>query len=221
MMQEGGRQLLIMAPQYGSIRIEQLEEMEESSSPRRSGRYCVDSSDDDDDDDDPETRHLSSDMFFGSSSRVVKMVKVVAISCLIVTLFQNASGWVMPKNSLQKAATMATISAVIATAPMTTTATDFTGSYADPNHPNCLRDVQVIVGTNTADVSGTDGNPGCPADGSGDAWDLSGKIDGDSLLVDFTPKGGPKDLKGVWEAAPVPGIRWPDGNIWYLKGDTQ
>lgn len=44
-----------------------------------------------------------------------------------------------------------------------------------------------------------------------------GEVDGNSIKVDFTPKGGPANLKGVWESSPVPGIRWPDNNLWSLK----
>jgi hypothetical protein len=146
---------------------------------------------------------------------------------LIVASFQSVSAYMNNKNNpqsaLQKAAAIVTISAAIATAPMAANAdlgVDFTGSYADPKHPNCLREVRIVSG-NKADVSGTDGTPGCPTDGSGKKWDLVGKIEGDSILVDFTPKGGPKDLKGVWEPAPVPGIRWPDGNLWNVKTSTQ
>ena len=82
----------------------------------------------------------------------------------------------------------------------------------DPKHPNCLRIIKV-EGTE-AKISGTDGNPGCPADGAGKEWNLLGKVEGDEILVDFTPKGGPKDLKGVFDGT---GIKWPDGNKWALK----
>jgi hypothetical protein len=176
---------------------------------------------------DNESNYLSTDLIFSSSSPTIKMIKIFAISCLLVASFQSVSAWMNknnnPQTALQKAAAIVTISAAIVAAPMTANAVgsvDFTGSYADPNHPNCLREVRV-VGGNQADVSGTDGTPGCPADGSGNKWDLMGKVEGDSILVDFTPKGGPKDLKGVWEAAPVPGIRWPDGNLWNVKTPTQ
>ena len=69
----------------------------------------------------------------------------------------------------------------------------------DPKHPNCLRNIAVEKGNPNAQISGTDGNPGCPPGGEGKTWALSGKVDGDSLLVDFSPKGGPKDLKGTWD----------------------
>ncbi len=67
-------------------------------------------------------------------------------------------------------------------------------------------------------LSGTDGNPGCPVDGSGNPWKLNGQIlTEDRILVDFTGKGGPKDVKGLWEDGDAPGIRWPDGNKWTRK----
>ena len=102
--------------------------------------------------------------------------------------------------------------------PIPAVAIDFTGSYDDPNHPNCLRLISIPSDDGLAYVNGTDGNPGCPPDGSGLHWTLTGKIQGDTILVDVSPKGGPRDLKGVWEPGPAPGIRWPDGNVWKKKG---
>lgn len=81
-------------------------------------------------------------------------------------------------------------------------------SLSDPNHPNCLREI-TSKGAE-AQLFGTDGNPGCPADGSGTKWQLTGKISGKDIFVDFSPKGGPKDLLGVYDGT---GIKWPDGKL--------
>lgn len=97
----------------------------------------------------------------------------------------------------------------------------FEGSYADPNHPNCLRNIEIHHFPQVI-VSGTDGSPGCPPDGSGKAWTLEGRIqlpEATSVLIDFSPKGGPKDLLGTWVNLPQPGILFPDGNLW-AKLDT-
>ena len=120
------------------------------------------------------------------------------------------------KRCFNRGAAFSFIFAALASAPSIVSAHDFTGNYDDPNHPNCLRKIAMFSG-DTANIFGTDGNPGCPPDGSGEKWHLVGKVDGDSILVDFSPKGGPEDLEGVWESTPVPGIRWPDGNIWSFK----
>ena len=131
--------------------------------------------------------------------------------------FQAANSWVLNKEYIQKAASIASISAAIAAAPLLADAAqgpDFGGSYSDPKHPGCLRIIEVKG--NKAAISGTDGNPGCPPDGSGKAWNLEGKINGNKIFVDFSPKGGPKDLIGEWEEA-APGIRFPDGNKWPKK----
>ena len=87
--------------------------------------------------------------------------------------------------------------------------------HLDPNHPNCARLV-AVEGT-VALVSGADGNPGCPT-GEGNPWKLQGKIEGDAIFVDFSPKGGPSNLLGKWEDKKPAGIRWPDGNKWVLEG---
>jgi len=86
-------------------------------------------------------------------------------------------------------------------------------------HPNCPRLVAVEK-DGKAILTGADGNPDCPT-GNGTPFQLAARVDGDSIFVDFSPKGGPKDLTGVWEAGKTPGIRWPDGNKWTLLGRPQ
>jgi hypothetical protein len=98
------------------------------------------------------------------------------------------------------------------------TPTRFSGSFSDPFHPNCKR--QLVVNGNEVTLTGTDGNPGCPADGSGKEWTLKAVIDANEsskMSVDFSPKGGPKGILGTWEDGDAPGIRWGDGNKWSLK----
>jgi hypothetical protein len=134
-----------------------------------------------------------------------------------------ATDTALPKSSImnnwQKAAAAAAVSAVLAASPMAANAAapaNFAGSYTDPFHPNCqrviLKDDKAAAPT-TLTIRGTDGNPGCPADGSGTPWTLTGQVGGDgaSILVDFTPKGGPPNLKGTWDGS---GIMWPDRNKW-------
>jgi hypothetical protein len=91
----------------------------------------------------------------------------------------------------------------------------FSGDYGDPNHPNCLRQVRVLADGTKALVSGTDGNPGCPIDGSGTQWKLDAIISNeDKISVDFSPKGGPSSLQGV---KTTKGILWADNNLWTTK----
>jgi len=89
----------------------------------------------------------------------------------------------------------------------------FNHQYSDPKHPNCKR-IIAAKSDGTASLSGTDGNPACPEDGSGTVWRLPGEVEGNTILVDFTAKGGPPNLKGVWDGD---GIKWPDGNKWTIK----
>ena len=102
----------------------------------------------------------------------------------------------------------------------------FAGSYSDPKHPNCKRVIEVVASSSAAGdkqvlLSGTDGTPGCPADGSGKEWSLQGRIvDGSKILVDFSPKGGPSDITGQFfqgKLGDSSGINWPDGNTWTKK----
>lgn len=92
--------------------------------------------------------------------------------------------------------------------------TQFDGNYSDPNHPGCPR----AVCWETRLVMGTDGDPGCEAPGANlTQWAVpivDASTDG-TITVDFSSKGGPKDLKGDFEGfKTVWGIRWEDGNFW-------
>ena len=66
-------------------------------------------------------------------------------------------------------------------------ASTFNHMYNDPKHPNCKRIVQVKQ-DGFVQLSGTDGNPGCPEDGDGDIWRLQGELRDNTILVDFAPK---------------------------------
>jgi len=110
---------------------------------------------------------------------------------------------------------------------LTGQASVFTGDYEDPQHPGCLRQVKVVGaklrgdGTRSpypvVEVKGYDGKSGksmCsdrPAT-SADLWSVDGVLrKKDEATIDFSPKGGPSDLKGVWDGD---GIVFPDGNKW-------
>jgi hypothetical protein len=163
-----------------------------------------------------EIRDLTISPIPSQTPNVMKMAKFIFSILMLATLMQIGSAWVLPKDAFQKFAATATVGAVIASDPLAAKAKfDFTGSYSDPNHPNCLREI-IVMGPKAV-VSGTDGDPGCPADGAGKKWELLGKVKANTILVDFSPKGGPSNLKGQWEPAPTPGIRWPDGNLWKVK----
>ena len=146
---------------------------------------------------------------------------VLACSACSAWVFLNQPSQILDK--LARGASAAAFTASISSAvllgggPDVAGAVDFTGSYSDPNHPGCARVIAVEDG-GVARVSGADGNPGCSG-GEGRSWQLKGKIaSDDKIFIDFSPKGGPKDLTGTWEAGKTkPGIRFPDGNKWTLE----
>jgi len=103
----------------------------------------------------------------------------------------------------------------------------FTGEYDDPKHPGCLRSIKVVGGTMKAD--GNRGKPyalvkgmdkGCSDPQLANVWSLNGSLskneEGEDLIfIDFSPKGGPKNLLGKWDTFDgIPGISFPDGNKW-------
>lgn len=121
----------------------------------------------------------------------------------------NGAAGVFPALTCSMSKATATTTTAVSFDPNT-----FAGHYSDPNHPNCKRIIQVAG--HLAAVSGTDGNPGCPVDGSGVVWTLKGQIRQAChvILVDFSPKGGPYNLRGVYNATEPALIQWQDGNVW-------
>ena len=77
------------------------------------------------------------------------------------------------------------------------------GKYSDPAHPGCTRKVTTI-GTNKVLIEG--------ADEDGKPWKVRGTYEGKEVTIDFTPKGGPKDVTATYTIAG--GLTFPDGNKW-------
>jgi len=80
------------------------------------------------------------------------------------------------------------------------------GDYKDPNHNGAVRNIRLSDEGDSLLVSGQD-------DPKGPKWSLIAQPAKNNkvLKVDFSPKGGPKDLEGEITEE---GIRWPDGNEW-------
>jgi len=112
------------------------------------------------------------------------------------------------RESAAAVSSVAAASVLLLAQPTLAAGSVFEGQYSDPFHPGCLRKVEA-----DGNISGTDGTPGCLNGEPQKAWELKGVIDedGQRIFIDFQPKGGPKDLTGVWTAE---GIRFPDGNLW-------
>ena len=98
----------------------------------------------------------------------------------------------------------------------------FVGSYTDPMHPGGTRTIflqNTKVGpyqlAKIVGVGGT-GEPAqfelpamvAPVPGKSDAWQIT---------IDFSPKGGPKDFTGYWDAD---GIRFPPTPRQIERGNT-
>lgn len=43
-------------------------------------------------------------------------------------------------------------------------------------------------------------------------WKVVGTVTGNDIIIDFSPKGGPKDVKATFVIGK--GITFPDGNVW-------
>ena len=115
----------------------------------------------------------------------------------IVTLAQDSLLQILSRKASETAAT-----------------NEFVGNYHDPNHPGCVRTIKALSATEVA-VTGFDGATGGACNGKNDEpWGpLDGKVTGDTIVIDFRPKGGPPDLTGTWTPASKR-ITWADGNYW-------
>jgi len=76
------------------------------------------------------------------------------------------------------------------------------GKWSDPGHPGCKRKIQLAG--NKAFITG--------ADEDGKPWKAVGIVDGMDVVIDFSSKGGPTDLKATYVVGK--GIAFPDGNVW-------
>lgn len=77
-----------------------------------------------------------------------------------------------------------------------------TTHYSDPKHPEGTR--RVTIKGNKAVIQGTDSKAGKP-------WEVEAVVNDTKITVDFTPKGGPKDILGRLVKG---AIVWEDGNKW-------
>ena len=82
------------------------------------------------------------------------------------------------------------------------TASLLNGTYSDPNHPNGTR--QVIAHNDHLTVKGRD-------DKNGSLWVVNGDIQGNTITIDFSPKGGPASITATYNNQ---GITFSDGNTW-------
>jgi len=77
------------------------------------------------------------------------------------------------------------------------------GTWKDPQHPGGYRKIKLVGGSAIVNGADEDGKP----------WKVRGVVQGNSIIFDFTPKGGPKDVEGKFVVGK--GIVFPDGNTWY------
>eukprot|EP00978_Attheya_sp_CCMP212_P037676 scaffold179968_cov45-Attheya_sp.AAC.1 len=89
----------------------------------------------------------------------------------------------------------------------------FVGTYSDPiNHPGGTRTVRLLEGAKVGDyqLAEVAGGGGI---GEPKSYVLPAVVIGNrAIVIDFTPKGGPRDFTGVLEGTSIKFLR--DGNKW-------
>ena len=131
-----------------------------------------------------------------------------------------------PSNNISRRSLLETATVLVA-APLvagaaTTDSSVLLGTYTDPeNHPGGTRTIELagtgFGGFQLAKITGGGGKgepenyelngmiSPCPGRGAKAEW---------CITIDFSPKGGPADFGGFWDAE-ANGIRFPaDGNFW-------
>ena len=89
----------------------------------------------------------------------------------------------------------------------------FSGEYWDPYHPTGFRTVK--LSGNLLNIVGKD-EPDLPT------WKVTGDVNGNTAKIDFSSKGGPKDLTGTYvDKFGSVGISFPDGNRWVKVSEMQ
>ena len=99
------------------------------------------------------------------------------------------------------------------------------GAYTDPNHPSCPRFIMPYDPPSEGKTYYTDGYDNVNGEGVScfnaaaadiQSWGpLPTFVNGTSVVVDFSSKGGPSNLHGDWkETTEKKGILWEDGNFW-------
>ena len=106
----------------------------------------------------------------------------------------------------------------------------FVAAYIDPNHPDCARAIMPYDSTTSSIDFPTDfytsGADNINGEGYSchnvmpptlDSWGpLPTSVNGTSIIVDFSSKGGPSNLTGQWKeySSEKMGILWEDVNFW-------
>ena len=80
---------------------------------------------------------------------------------------------------------------------MITSPRAFEGEYSDPNHPGCPRNLKVEGGRVIfTGADQTEGATECGEGTTGPSFEITGYLIGKDIHMDFSPKGGPKNLVG-------------------------
>lgn len=109
-------------------------------------------------------------------------------------------------------------------APVVAADNVFEGSYYDPNHPGCPRDIDangVITGLDPIPFERGRGCRGVKKTNASkvnekfNAWKIQAKVRDDSIDIDFDQKDGSGEkVTGKWNGV---GIELPDGTVWVKK----
>ncbi|CAE6945430.1 unnamed protein product [Symbiodinium natans] len=151
---------------------------------------------------------------------VLILLAGLALTLSRLTTFATPTGSSSPRRDFLKSMTAGLAAGVgtqaIDVHPAQAAITRWSGLYKDPVHPGCERGITkdgdefVISGT-----SAVDGSKACEKDAKTKKWYLIARKGSegvsDELIIDFSPKGGPKDAVAKWDGD---GIVFPDGNRW-------
>ena len=126
---------------------------------------------------------------FAPSNSLARKITASFVGFSVGAQLMGSSNFLAVSNS-----PVASFAAHAAVSPQPVSPSVFKGKYSDPFHPNCLRQIDVtgkavtIVGSDDVD--------------SKVIWTLKAVEEKPGeILVDFSPKGGPKNLLGIYSTA--------------------
>lgn len=154
-------------------------------------------------------------MRVGAAKATKRGFVLVVLPLVTFLLWSGGHGFIVPG---RRAALMGLTPALLPAASFAQVPA-WQGSYEDPEHPGCKREVRV-EGMQVK-IDAAEGKPGCGNGEKEREWSVTGKLSlaaYNEMILDMRTRGGPERVIVTWEGN---AIRFPEGNFkgeWIKKG---
>ena len=136
-----------------------------------------------------------------SSARIYILLAIVLLSVNSLKVQKRLSRWVASSVGF----------GIILSSVCNADGSSFEGTFSDPKHPGGTRTISLVGekvgGYQLANVNGGGGK------GEPQSYVLPAVVIRDEeIIIDFSPKGGPKDFEGIFSGDDIKFLK--DGNVW-------